>query len=75
MHNPYAFPHPYGAQGCDGMTLRDWFAGQALNGMLAGLILDDGHHSPVIGEPEVFARKVYAIADAMLTERTKPHAE
>ena len=31
--NTQAFPRPL--EGYDGMTLRDWFAGQALAGMLA----------------------------------------
>lgn len=46
-----------------GMTLRDWFAGQALAGMLAD--------SEVIGEPISTARAAYQIADAMLMERSK----
>jgi hypothetical protein len=52
-----------------GMTLRDWFAGQALTGLI-----------PLIGIPEDgsdelwdadTAGRAYALADAMLTERTK----
>lgn len=49
----------------DGMSLRDWFAGQALVGMCAGHVwprADDG--------PEA-ARRAYLIADAMLQERAK----
>ena len=47
-----------------GMSLRDWFAGQALVGMLAN--------------PEIITRKAdvaahaYGYADAMLAERPKP---
>lgn len=33
--NDPAFPHPSGAQGCDGLTKREWFAGMALQGLLA----------------------------------------
>lgn len=44
-----------------GMTLRDWFAGQALVGGMAG----------VAGDPAEFAEEAYAIADAMLAEREK----
>jgi hypothetical protein len=43
-----------------GMSLRDWFAGQAL----AGLVID----TPVI---EIDVRRAYQYADAMLTERAK----
>ena len=47
-----------------GMSLRDYFAGQALQGMSAGQWLDPGDY------PEV-ARRCYAKADAMLAERAK----
>ena len=47
-------------QGSSGMSLRDWFAGQALAGLLA-------HAS---GEaPESAPRKAYQLADAMLAVR------
>ena len=47
----------------DGMSLRDWFAGQALAGMLADHTFDvDG---PTIAET------AYRIANAMLVERQK----
>lgn len=45
----------------EGMTLRDWFAGQALSA-LSGIINDSG--------PE-FATRAYQIADAMIAERNK----
>ncbi len=45
----------------DERTLRDWFAGLALNGML-----------PSDNEPlEIIARDAYRYADAMLKERNK----
>lgn len=44
-----------------GMTLRDWFAGQALAGNL------DMRES--IDDPGPTARMVYAIADAMIEAR------
>ena len=52
-----------------GMTLRDWFAGQALTGVMAACANDTRGQS----EPHeaMFARKAYAIADAMLSERAK----
>lgn len=46
-----------------GMSLRDWFAGLALQGFLADPNLN--------GEPENFARNAYQAADAMLAERAK----
>jgi hypothetical protein len=55
-HNPAT--HEYG------MSLRDWFAGQAINGMLAG------RGGPV--HPHLFyvdADIAYQIADAMLEAR------
>ena len=45
-----------------GMMLRDWFAGQALVGLLA-FDTDDAQTS---------AREAYEHADAMLAERVKP---
>ncbi len=50
-----------------GMTLRDWFAGQALVGLLAsGVAAERGQSS------EDVAGAAYANADAMLAERAKP---
>jgi hypothetical protein len=43
-----------------GMSLRDWFAGKALAGLLA---------DPRTGSPEQYARATYDIADAMLAAR------
>jgi len=47
-----------------GMTLRDWFAGQALMGMMASRY----PHEPMFF-PEREATYVYAVADAMLKAR------
>ncbi len=70
--NPPAFPRP-ASKTCatgrpervephEGMSLLDWFAGQAL----AGLILrGDAAH------PEVLAQAAYQVAVAMLAERSK----
>ena len=49
----------------DGMTLRDYFAGQALMGVLSNSKLDER-----IGENRL-ARSAYEIADAMLKARKK----
>jgi hypothetical protein len=66
-----AFPHLGLYPGADGnlhpaptmhggMTLRDWFAGQALAGLLA---LETPH--------DLMARDAYILADAMIKERAK----
>jgi hypothetical protein len=44
----------------DGMTLRDYFAGQALAGIMAATTVCD---------PEAVASRAYVVADAMLKER------
>ena len=56
--------HGYADQGACGMSLRDWFAGQALAGLLAGQYRESGHHN-LLGVP----REAYSIADAMLAAR------
>lgn len=47
-----------------GMSLRDWFAGQALAGFAT-----DKDYDTLPGSS--LARDAYAIADAMLAQRTK----
>lgn len=58
-----------------GMTLRDYFAGQALAGIFAGGYRSTGDNirdmaSGVMGAASP-AKAAYAIADALLTERAK----
>lgn len=50
--------------GADGMTLRDWFAGQALTRVLIEWPLD-GKNKTIV------ARQCYELADAMLAERSR----
>ncbi len=57
---PVSIDKPAG-YGTDGMSLRDWFAGQAL----AGLV--NGRKDYV----KAFAEEAYSVADAMLAERRK----
>jgi hypothetical protein len=51
-----------------GMTLRDWFAGQAL------LLVRDFHEAYSVSLGTV-AADAYELADAMLAEREKPRGE
>lgn len=52
-----------------GMDLRDWFAVQALNALVAGHIAShEDHHIADTDGPHV-ARSAYALADAMLAAR------
>ena len=52
----------------DGMTLRDWFAGQAMATLLAATTLNPMH-------PHVAAGRSYEYADALLAARTTPSTE
>lgn len=45
----------------DGMTLRDYFAGQVINGMFAGDNLS--------GSVDAIAKRAYLYADAMIEAR------
>lgn len=68
-----AFPKTYGVS--NGMTLRDWFAGQMLCGFgaaFANMIADDGASVEAM-EPAAkgMALTAYAFADAMLAERER----
>lgn len=60
---------PTGADDTEGMTLRDWFAGQALAGVLTSCA-----HPKITGpiglEPTAYATLAYRIADAMLAVRS-----
>ena len=66
-----AFPHMTAVCHHDyapGLTLRDWFAGQALVGMLASAPVADRSKPKHRG----WAENAYLFADAMLAERPKP---
>ena len=49
----------------DGMSLRDWFAGKAMQGMIAC----DTERSPE--QVPIIVKSAYVMADAMLKERSK----
>jgi len=67
-----AFPHdPYSGP-TGGMSLRDYFAGQALTGvmnMIMSAALNDGLKHDV--NESHLAMQAYIIADAMIAERAK----
>ena len=58
-HMEAAFPDQYK----DGMTLRDYFAAKALQGMISCASLT--------ATPDVFAEQAYIVADAMMKERER----
>ena len=65
LDNPPAFPAGWPEAGYEphyGMTLRDWFAGQALVGLL-----HPGYEANSTDAPE----QAYRLADLMLAERQK----
>jgi hypothetical protein len=78
--NPPAFPLRARGDGSifershEGMTLRDWFAGQALAGMMANqAMLNATLRKTQTGESvaDWTAKGAYAVADAMLAERER----
>jgi hypothetical protein len=63
-----AFPsHANEGWSGSGMTLRDYFAGQALAGLC--VLGDRSSFRDVDGHEELFARLSYQLADAMLKAR------
>lgn len=65
-----AFPQPYSPIGTTGgMSLRDWFAGRAMDAALHGASApSEDALGPLFNE---IARLAYKMADAMLAEREK----
>ena len=59
---PYMHKHPTSGQTeiAEGMDMRDWFAGQALQGLLA---------SEVIDNMDTFVTRSYLLADLMMKKR------
>lgn len=51
-----------------GMSLRDWFAGMALQGMISSSPICDRTDKKAVNKPE-WARQAYKFADAMINER------
>lgn len=74
IDNPPAFPRTgegFGNPKYDkpGMTLRDWFAGQAAMGLMSAC--DNAGTWTTMGCAGGVAQHAYQVADAMLIERTK----
>jgi hypothetical protein len=68
MNNPPAFPSVFDHE--RGMTLRDYFAAKAMQGMFANP--DDGHENYDLSYEDYvkeIARCAYKMADAMLKAR------
>lgn len=71
-----AFPRPdsispdgtFWEAGNDGMSLRDWFAGQSLSGVLMKM---EGQAPSLKVVGQLAAKAAYAIADAMVEEQKK----
>jgi len=69
-----AFPDYGQGRAARGMTLRDWFAGRAVSGFLAGVDkerLSDTMTEHNMSAPVAIAQIVGSIADAMIAERGK----
>ena len=62
MKNIPAFPNNFTIEKFQGMTLRDYFAAKALQGLLASEVNDS---------MQEFISRSYKIADAMMEERLK----
>jgi len=61
--NEFAFPHVnFVGQKISGMTLRDYFAGQAMQALIT-------RETKMIPDPSVYAGAAYDLADAMLDAR------
>lgn len=85
MDNPQAFPNSwlqYSQQGFivagghqEGMTLRDYFAGQAIIGLLSNSQLTNSLAQEMVtrkvSPDKEIAKGAYAYADAMLAQRKK----
>lgn len=64
--NPSSFPLTDGTSFCtDGMTLRDYFANSAMQGLLS----NSTFNATLPKDSEDVARIAYKIADAMLKQR------
>ena len=66
-----AFPRDHRHEGHNGMTLRDWFAGQALQQFVGERDHQVWAHQRFDEARQTIAKAAYSIADAMLAARSK----
>ena len=71
-----AFPLPKGRDGANseknGMTLRDYFAAKALEGLISKMAFElHADHEKAKEVHKCLAQSAYSYADAMLAEREK----
>lgn len=72
MNNPPAFPTGTGVTPYNpGMTLRDYFAAQAMTGAQVWDAVINGKNAQFSAGTEKLAEVAYAVADAMLAAREK----
>lgn len=71
IKNPDAFPCDNKSEGYTGMSLRDYFATAAMQGMVTKYGKPDDYNWQYGTEDthDVLAKKCYKIADAMLKQR------
>lgn len=69
--NAFPIPGLQNDESFNGMSLRDYFAGQALQGFLSGLLADGQAKFGDSSRSEVAAQS-YQMADAMLAARKEP---
>ena len=76
-YNPAAFPTTSGEWTTNGMTLRDYFAGKALEGYRAARVSTGGAYPSEcrLWSSREVARCAYDDAEAMLAERAKKEAK
>ena len=68
---PFEMASDFDGVRCKGMTLRDYFAAKAMQGLLAnGWCSEQREIAPNMGEREV-AQDAYRLADAMLEARSE----
>ena len=66
-----AFPPMIPGHGFQGLSIRDYFAAQALPAVIRH-ITTDGKFSEDLQTPSFVAELAYGLADAMLAKRSKP---
>ena len=65
-----AFPMSTPTDIYPGMTLRDWFAGQAMAGLLAATAHPNSTGPAHLTDTE-WAEKAFSLSDALIAERSK----